>query len=124
MSPRSEELSLGVALGRLEEGRAACEGGLDSSAVSAAYYAMLYAARAALSEEDVYAKTHGGTWSLFQERFVGTGRFEGALLAEARQAQRTREAADYDAKLPEHEDARATVDLAQRFIGAVEAMIG
>lgn len=30
--------------------------------VSAAYYAMLNAARAALSERGEYAKTHGGTW--------------------------------------------------------------
>lgn len=28
-----------------------------------------YAARAALSEDDRYAKTHSGTWSLFREVF-------------------------------------------------------
>ena len=32
--------------------------------VSAAYYAMLNAARAALSERGEYAKTHSGTWTL------------------------------------------------------------
>lgn len=35
------------------------------AAVSAAYYAMLYAARAALSEHEEYARRHGGTWSIF-----------------------------------------------------------
>lgn len=123
MSPRSEEL-LSVALGRLQEARAACTSELHSSAVSAAYYSMLYAARAALSEEDVHAKTHRGTWSLFQETFVGTGRFDGGLLAEARHAQRVREASDYEAKVPGPEDAQASVDLAERFIQSVEELIG
>jgi hypothetical protein len=45
-------------------------------AVSTAYYAMLYAARAALSERDEYARTHGGTWHLFHERYVTTGAFD------------------------------------------------
>ncbi len=36
---------------------------------------MLYAARAALSEEDLYAKTHSGSWTLFNDAFVRTSRF-------------------------------------------------
>ncbi|MBW8060794.1 MAG: HEPN domain-containing protein, partial [Solirubrobacterales bacterium] len=35
--------------------------GFLAGAVSIAYYAMLYAARAALSEDDEHARTHGGT---------------------------------------------------------------
>jgi uncharacterized protein (UPF0332 family) len=122
MSPRSEEL-IKVARIRLAEARAASQSDLNSSAVNAAYYAMLYAARAALSEEDVHAKTHKGTWALFRERFVAEGRFDSGLLTQARQVQRTREAADYDAKLPTPEDAETTVDLAERFVRAVEAML-
>lgn len=38
--------------------------------VSAAYYGMLYAARAALSEGGEFAKTHSGTWTLFSQVFV------------------------------------------------------
>ena len=38
---------------------------LPSRVVSEAYYAMLYAARAALSEEDDYPKTHRGVWGQF-----------------------------------------------------------
>jgi uncharacterized protein (UPF0332 family) len=53
--------------------------------VSAAYYAMLYAARAALSEQDRYAKTHSGTWTLFRETFVRDGRFDPALARAADQ---------------------------------------
>jgi uncharacterized protein (UPF0332 family) len=50
---RAEIARMLVASGRLE------------GAVSAAYYAMLYAARAALSERDEYARTHRGAWHLF-----------------------------------------------------------
>lgn len=46
--------------------------------VSAAYYGMLYAARAALSERGEFAKTHGGTWTLFSQVFVAPGEFESA----------------------------------------------
>jgi len=44
--------------------------------VSAAYYGMLYAARAALSERGEYAKTHSGTWTLFSQIFVAPGEFD------------------------------------------------
>ena len=66
-------------------------------AVSTAYYAMLYAARAALSERDEYARTQGGTWHLFHERYVTTGAFDQQLHAMAQGAQRTREKGDYEA---------------------------
>jgi uncharacterized protein (UPF0332 family) len=123
VSPRSEEL-ITVARIRLSEARAASQSGLDSSAVNAAYYAMLYAARAALSEEDVHAKTHRGTWALFRETFVARDRFDSRLLARASEAQRIREAADYDAKLPAHEDTETIVELAEQFVHAVEVMLG
>lgn len=55
---------------RLEVARVLVESGHPSSVVSAAYYAMLYAARAALSERGEHAKTHSGTWTLFSATFV------------------------------------------------------
>src|SRR3954451_16725309 len=47
-------------------------GGHAATAVSTAYYAMLYAARAALSERDRHARSHAGTWGLFREEFALT----------------------------------------------------
>ncbi len=58
MSPRSEEF-LVAARRRLEIAAAALPRE-PAIAVSLAYYAMLYAARALLSEQDAYAKTHPG----------------------------------------------------------------
>ena len=54
-------------------------GGHAATAVSTACYAMLYAARAALSERDRHARSHAGTWGLFREEFVLTGEVEETL---------------------------------------------
>jgi uncharacterized protein (UPF0332 family) len=108
---------------RLRASRASLDAGFPSSAVSAAYYAMLYAARAALSEEERNAKTHRGVWSLFSEVFVTSGRFERELFAAAQRAQDLREAADYEAGIisPERPDA-VLVD-SGRFVAAVASML-
>jgi uncharacterized protein (UPF0332 family) len=72
VSPRSAEL-----LERARQGIAGAqtlvEAGHAATAVSTAYYAMLYAARAALSERDRSARTHAGIWALFREEFVLPG---------------------------------------------------
>jgi uncharacterized protein (UPF0332 family) len=91
-------------------------------AVSAAYYAMLYAARAALSEHEEYARRHGGTWGLFHKRFVATGAFDQGLYSLAQQAQEAREGGDYEAITPDPEAAKRYVEGAAEFIAAIEAM--
>ncbi len=71
MSPRSAEF-FDAAQRRLALARDAPR--IDAAgAVSLAYYAMFYGARAALSERDAYAKTHAGTWNEFQRVFVTPG---------------------------------------------------
>ena len=103
--------------------RTALGAGFPSGAVSAAYYAILYAARAALSEEDCSAKTHRGVWTLFAETFVSTARFEPELFARARRLQELREASDYDAREVSRDEAEASVTEAERFVAAVAAML-
>lgn len=71
MSPRSTEF-MDQALDRAAIAQEVLASGHLAGAVSAAYYAMLYAARAALSEDDEYARTHGGVWHLFHQRYVAT----------------------------------------------------
>jgi uncharacterized protein (UPF0332 family) len=109
---------------RLRAARAALEVDLPSSSASLAYYALLYAARAALSEEEQNAKTHAGTWQLFGQTFVDSGRFDRELFAAARYAQRLREATDYDAHQVSADEARTAVDAAERFLDAVAALFG
>ena len=93
-------------------------------AVSAAYYAMLYAARAALSEDDEHARTHGGTWNLFRRRYVATDAFDQHIFALAHQAQRAREQGDYEAVMPDAGDAKRYLDGAAEFLAAIESMLG
>ena len=109
---------------RIGAAHAALASGFPSVAVSAAYYAALYAARAALSEEDRHAKTHRGVWGLFGELFVSPGRFDSQLFAEARRVQELREATDYDAREIPDEQAREIVAAAESFVSGVAAMLG
>lgn len=99
------------------------EAGFASPATSSAYFAMLYAARAALSEEDLYAKTHRGLWDLFHRTFVETERFDAALHRDARKVQPVREATDYGAARVTPEEAQRIVDLAGRFLAGVEDLV-
>jgi uncharacterized protein (UPF0332 family) len=108
---------------RAELARMVLVAGHLEGAVSAAYYAMLYAARAALSERDEYARTHGGTWHLFHERYVTTGAFDQHLHAMAQGAQSTREKGDYEAITPDRDEAERIVAGAGDYIAAVEHML-
>lgn len=121
MSPRSAEL-LEAARRRLRGARGVIDAD-PSSALSMAYYAMLYAARGALSERETYARTHRGTWQQMRKEFVDRGEFDAALLAAAQKVQPQREDSDYDAWLAPVEEARRVVELAGRFIAAVEVML-
>lgn len=123
MSPRSEEF-IAEARDALAASRSLLEGGFYSRAVSAAYYAMLYAARAALSERELYAKTHKGTWDLFWREYAEPGSLDRGLATEARRTQAPREGVDYEALRIEPADARRITEVAGRFPTAVEQMLG
>lgn len=122
MSPRSEDFIESGRTRLLGARHALAAGDLDL-AVSAAYYAMLYAARAALSEHDEHARRHGGTWNLFFQRFVTTGAFDQGLHNLAQRAQKSREGADYEAITPDPAEAQSYVEGAAEFIAAVERML-
>lgn len=122
MSPRSEEFMV-EARERLTTARIALDAGGLSSSVGLAYYAMLYAARAALSEEDLHARSHAGVWQLFRETFAATGRFDADLVSAAQRARHLREAADYEARSPDRERAQVTLEQAERFVHAIDGML-
>jgi hypothetical protein len=108
-SPESREPAFGGAYGRCARPARGGTGG-DSQwlPVGCCELGVLLDAlrrRAALSEEDRNAKTHSGTWGLFQEMFVATRRFPEELFADAPRTQRLREAADYDAVAVSGEEA-------------------
>lgn len=85
---------------RLSDARAIRGTAHPAVVLSAAYYAMLYAARAALSERGEYAKSYSGTWTLFSKTFVAAGEFDQNLSAMVRRAKSVREQGDYEAVSP------------------------
>lgn len=85
---------------------------------------MLYAARAALSERELNAKTHRGIWNLFDTEIEQSGAVEPGLAAQGRHAQRLRERADYEGEDFEPEDAAAAIADAEHCLDAVEALLG
>lgn len=124
MSPRSsQQLEKAFDRIRLAE-RLLAEGEDASSIASLAYYAMLYAAGAALSEENRQAKTHTGTWNMFREAFARTGRFDLDLANLGERYQGLREDADYGAITPSDEATREVVGDARRFVDEVSRMLG
>jgi uncharacterized protein (UPF0332 family) len=120
LSPRSSEF-LDAARRRLSAAEVVV-GEDPSTALSAAYYAMLYAARAALSERDASAKTHRGTWHEFRGEFVDSGEISAELAAEVQKIQPEREQADYDAWSAPTQEAQRAIALAHRFLTAVEEL--
>lgn len=108
---------------RLAMAREVLTSGHREGAVSAAYYSMLYAARASLSEDDENAKTHRGTWNLFRIKYVATDAFDAKLFTLAQHAQVAREGGDYQAVTPTEEEAERYVAGAGDFLAAVEQML-
>ena len=121
MRPRSAEF-LDVARRKLKAARVAFGAGLSQDAAGAAYYAMLNAARAALSEENLYAKTHRGVWTQFSATFVKTGRLDAHLAQRAEKAREAREEADYGVGGANAEEAETMIAHAEGFLAAVEAL--
>ena len=90
-------------------------------AVSAAYYAMLYAARAALSGRDRRARSHAATWALFREEFIIKDEFDPDLVRDAQRAQSRAEGGErLAAETIALDEARALVETAGRFVSAVD----
>ncbi len=93
-------------------------------AVSRAYYAMLYAARAALASRGISAKTHGGTLHRFGETFVVPGRVPEDLARIFGKAMFLRQRADYAATVrPGRDDAETVLRDAERFVEAVRKLL-
>ena len=122
MSPRSSEF-MEQARERLADAQKILGLAHPAVVVNTAYYAMLNAARAALSERDEHAKTHSGTWTLFSATFVATGEFDQELSTIARNAKDAREKGDYEAAPPSAQEAAKYVEGATDFLAAIEALL-
>jgi uncharacterized protein (UPF0332 family) len=95
-----------------------------ASAVNRAYYAIFYAANAALSTQHVEKHKHTGVISEFRLRFIKTGLIEreyGAFYGDTMDA---RHDSDYDfIKETERERAESAVAEAEQFVTRIERFL-
>jgi len=118
--PRDPKTWLAMANEKLEHARKALQVDLIREAVSIAYYAMFYAATAALAGIGVERAKHSGVVSAFGEHFVRSGKLSPDMGRILNRSMGDREESDY-AAIPAIDRTLAQQHLrdAQRFVDAV-----
>lgn len=115
---------LELAESKLDNSRRIFAIGLYDDAVSRAYYAMFYAAKAALLSEGIDLRRHSSAVTKFRELFVATGRVDAEYLRYLGRAQSARERSDYAPFAPlEEEGAKEVMDAAESFIRKVKELL-
>ena len=100
----------------VQAARALLDLGLNSDAVSRAYYGAFHALCALLFSRGLQAKTHGGAIHLFNTEFVRAGLLASSHNRLLAGIQRSRELADYDAAVTfSREDAEGCLRDAEAF---------
>lgn len=107
----------------LRAARVALREGTVVAVPHGAYYASLNASRAALSQEDRFARTHRGNWQLFRELFVLTGRMDAGLASRAEALHELRIDAEYNAKPPTAKQATEAVEVAEQLVAAIAELL-
>ncbi len=94
------------------------------SAVSRAYYAMFYAAEAALLTREVRTKSHAGLINQFGQHLVKAGLIEASYSKQLQQAFETRQEGDYEiAAEISDSDAHQTCQDARAFIDRIQVFL-
>ena len=115
---------LELAENKLDHARRIFKIGLYDDAVSRAYYAMFYAAKAALLAEGVDLRRHSSAVTKFRELFVVTGRVDAEYLRYLGRAQSAREQSDYAPFVPlSKEGTEEILDTAESFIEKIKELL-
>ncbi len=96
------------------------------NAAGRAYYAMFYAASAALARTDSRPpRTHGGVANQFGLRYVTTGMFDATLAGALGETYELRRQSDYQLEVDFTEsDVASAVETAREFVRAVKELLG
>ena len=90
--------------------------------ISASYYAVLYAADAALATKGFVPQSHEGTHSLFGYHFIRKGLVDAKLKGLVKRAKDVRIKADYERDVVfTRQDAERWLERAQEFVAAIDA---
>ena len=94
------------------------------SAVSRAYYAMFYAAQAALLKKGMTFSSHKAVISAFGRHFVKTGIFEREMGRDLNVIFDERQLGDYEPMFSiSQDDARHATEVGQRFVDQIAAWL-
>ena len=94
--------------------------GYTEDAVARAYYAILHAAKAALSVHDVIAESHASVRGMFGKHLIRTGAIERTWSKQLAASLDDRLAADYDAAMFFSDaEARRECGSARAFVGRI-----
>ncbi len=96
------------------------EAGDHDFAVSRAYYAMFYAARALLLTRNVRRSKHSGVLAAFNSEFVQGGNVPAELFALLRDGFEDRAEGDYGLVIISRAQATAGIEAARRFVSAIK----
>ncbi len=99
------------------------EGGFHGESASRSYYAMFYAAEAALLSEGITASTHSGVHRMFGKHFIKTGVLPAQLSTHLGQVFKARQSADYGNAQTVRENAAEAMQKAASFVEHVEAYL-
>ena len=115
---------LELAENKLDHARRIFEIGLYDDAVSRAYYAMFYAAKAALLAEGVDLRRHSSAVTKFRELFVVTSRVDAEYLRYLGRAQSARERSDYAPFVPPSKEGTEEILIAAgEFIAKIKELL-
>jgi uncharacterized protein (UPF0332 family) len=89
-----------------------------------AYYAIFYAANAALATQGLQRSKHPGVMAIFREKFVITGQIEPSFIRDYEEAMKRRHLGDYDLNaLISADYVRPGLEAAQRFTSRIERFL-
>ena len=121
MSPNEKELQSLMERARrsLRSARNIFEDGDHDFAMSRAYYAMFYAATAALPSQGITRTKHSGVIATFGQRLVKPGKMAAEHQRALQAAFQDRNAGDYSGAFPSREEVEHRLQEAENFILAV-----
>ncbi|QDA31282.1 HEPN domain-containing protein [Thermococcus indicus] len=101
------------------------ESGYYSLAISSAYYAMFYCARALLLAKGITPRRHAGVHAALGKEFVKTGEMPPRLYTGYSKALNMRHTADYDAFIEYTEkEAHEVLEYAREFLEFAKSYLG
>ena len=97
--------------------------GDNDFALSRAYYAMFYSARALLLTRDVRRSKHSGVIAAFNEQFIQSGALPRDLFLKLRDGFEDRAEGDYGLAVISEEQARSGIESARQFLEEINRLL-